>query len=118
MIQPIRIQRSRKHKQVSPNEPCHASELIKLANKQNSQTILSEYEKLKPHIKNYVSPEKYQYSDLDFKEIIGVMVSASSLIRKDYTMNRVKNLIAKLKLNLEVVDEVEDIALFTIRIKD
>lgn len=67
--------------------------------------MLEQYHILKPLISNYIFDEKYQYNDMNKKEVVGVVLSASSLIRKDYTLNRVKNLIAKKELNLSVSEE-------------
>lgn len=67
--------------------------------------MLPEYLILKPFIANYIFDEMYQYKDFDKKEVVGVMVSASSLIRKDYTINRVRNLISKNGLSITVSEE-------------
>ena len=67
--------------------------------------MLSEYQILRPFIANYIFDEMYQYKDFDKKEVVGVMVSASSLIRKDYTINRVRNLISKNGLNITVSED-------------
>lgn len=78
--------------------------------------MLSEYQILRPFIANYIFDEMYQYKDFDKKEVVVVMVSASSLIRKDYTINRVRNLISKNKLNLTVSEDgFEDSSRFIIK---
>lgn len=67
--------------------------------------MLKEYSILRPFIANYIFDEKYQYKDFNKKEVVGVIVSASSLIRKDYTINRVRNLINKNGLSITVSEE-------------
>lgn len=67
--------------------------------------MLSEYQILRPFIANYIFDEMYQYKDFDEKEVVGVMVSASSLLRKEYTLNRVRNLINKNGLSITVSEE-------------
>jgi hypothetical protein len=67
--------------------------------------MLAEYSILRPFIANYIFDEMYQYKDFNKKEVVGVMVSASSLIRKDYTINRVRNLINKNGLSITVSEE-------------
>ena len=67
--------------------------------------MIEQYQILRPFIANYIFDEMYQYKDFDNKEVVGVMVSASSLIRKDYTINRVRNLISKNGLSITVSEE-------------
>ena len=67
--------------------------------------MLPEYLKLKPFIANYIFDEMYQYKDFNKKEVVGVMVSASSLVRKVYTINRVRNLISKNGLSITVSED-------------
>ena len=77
--------------------------------------MLSEYHILKPFISNYIFDEKYQYKDFDKKEVVGVVLASSSLIRKEFTINRIKNLISKKELNLSVSEEgFEFSTMFTI----
>ena len=80
--------------------------------------MLSEYKILRPFITNYIFDEIYQYKDFNKKEVVGVMMSASSLIRKDYTINRVRNLINKNGLSITVSKEgFEDSNRFIIKLK-
>lgn len=80
--------------------------------------MLSEYKILRPFIANYIFDEMYQYKDFDKKEVVGVLVSASSLVRKDYTINRVRNLISKNGLSITVSEEgFEDSNRFIIKFK-
>ena len=67
--------------------------------------MIEQYQILRPFIANYIFDEMYQYKDFDNKEVVGVMVSASSLIRKDYTINRVRNLISKNGLSITVSED-------------
>ena len=67
--------------------------------------MIEQYQILRPFIANYIFDEMYQYKDFDKKEVVGVMVSASSLIRKDYTINRVRNLISKNGLSITVSED-------------
>ena len=67
--------------------------------------MMSEYQILRPFISNYIFDEMYKYKDFNKKEVVGVMVSASSLIRKDYTINRVRNFISKNGLSIIVSEE-------------
>lgn len=78
--------------------------------------MLPEYHILKPLISNYIFDEKYQYNDFDKKEVVGVMLSASSLLRKEYTLNRIRNLINKNGLSITVSEEgFEDSGKFIIK---
>lgn len=80
--------------------------------------MLSEYQILRPFIANYIFDEMYQYKDFDEKEVVGVMVSASSLLRKEYTLNRVRNLINKNGLSITVSEEgFENSNRFIIKLK-
>lgn len=80
--------------------------------------MLSEYQILRPFIANYIFDEMYQYKDFDKKEVVGVIVSASSLLRKGYTINRVRNLINKNGLSITVSEEgFEDSNRFIIKFK-
>ena len=67
--------------------------------------MIEQYQVLRPFIANYIFDEMYQYKDFDKKEVVGVMVSASSLIRKVYTINRVRNLISKTGLSITVSED-------------
>lgn len=63
------------------------------------------YQKLKPLIENYVHDEKPIYNGFDKTEIVGYTLSASSFIRKQYTMNKIKNLIGKLNLDIIIFED-------------
>jgi hypothetical protein len=67
--------------------------------------MLSNYQKLKPLIENYIHDEKPVYNGFDKTEIVGYTVSAASIIRKQYTMNKIKNLIGKLDLEILVFED-------------
>lgn len=64
--------------------------------------MLSEYEKLKPMIVNCVHNERMKV-DLDNTPVtvLEVHLSAPSIIRKEFTINKIRNLIAKHNLNLK-----------------
>jgi hypothetical protein len=64
-----------------------------------------DYQKLKPLISNSVFDEKPIYNGFDKTEIVGYTVSAASIIRKQYTMNKIKNLIGKLNLHLIIFED-------------
>jgi len=63
------------------------------------------YQKLKPFIQNFTDENGFIYKELGSEEIVGVILSASSYIRKPYTINRILNLINKLQLPLTVSEE-------------
>jgi hypothetical protein len=63
------------------------------------------YHQLKKLIENYVHDEKPIYNGFDKTEIVGYTLSASSFIRKQYTMNKIKNLISKLNLDLIIFED-------------
>lgn len=67
--------------------------------------MIDQYLLLKPLIVNYVFDETFTYKDFDNKEVVSVLLSSSSILRKDYVLNRVRNLISKKELKLEVGDE-------------
>jgi hypothetical protein len=67
--------------------------------------MLSDYQKLKPLIENYIHDEKPIYNGFDKTEIVGYTVSAASIIRKQYTMNKIKNLISKLDLDISIFED-------------
>jgi hypothetical protein len=67
--------------------------------------MLSEYALLKPHIINYTFDETIMYKDFQKKEVVSVSLSASSILRKDFTINRIKNLISKKGLSLTVSED-------------
>lgn len=59
-----------------------------------------------------------QYLGFDKKVIVGIFCSASSWIRKDYTIDRINEIIERLKLNLEVdEDELYSTNYFKIKSK-
>jgi hypothetical protein len=65
----------------------------------------TDYQKLKLLISNSIFDEKPIYNGFDKTEIVGYTVSAASIIRKQYTMNKIKNLISKLDLELMVTED-------------
>lgn len=65
--------------------------------------MIEEYSILKPLIKNWIHDERYMYSEKTFLPI-EVHLSASSIVRKDFTMNRIRNLISKHNFNLKVFE--------------
>jgi hypothetical protein len=65
----------------------------------------TDYQKIKPRIENYIHDEKPIYNGFDKTEIVGYTVSAASIIRKQYTMNKIKNLICKLNLDLIIFED-------------
>ena len=67
--------------------------------------MIEQYQVLRPFIANYIFDEMYQYKDFDKKEVVGVMVSASSVLRKEFTLNRVRNLISKNGLSITVSED-------------
>lgn len=67
--------------------------------------MLTDYNTLKKYITNWVHDEIYKYSDFKKEEVIEVHISCGAVIRKDMVMNRVKNLINKLDLNLYIFEE-------------
>lgn len=67
--------------------------------------MITEYQILKPLIENHITDEKPMYKDFDKKEVLGIMVCAPSVLRKEFVMNKVKNLIVKKQLNLSVSEE-------------
>lgn len=67
--------------------------------------MVEHYQNLKPLIENYVHDEKPIYNGFDKTEIVGYTLSASSFIRKQYTMNKIKNLIGKLNLDLIIFED-------------
>ena len=69
--------------------------------------MFEDYKKLRPFISEFTFGIKLQYKDFDKKEVVGVLVSSSSLIRKGSTMKRVSKLIRDMELDLKV-DEYND----------
>ena len=69
--------------------------------------MFEDYKKLRPFISEFTFGIKLQYKDFDKKEVVGVLVSSSSLIRKGSTMKRVRKLIRDMELDLKV-DEYND----------
>ena len=67
--------------------------------------MIEQYQILRPFIANYIFDEMYQYKDFNKKEVVGVMVSASSILRKEFTLNRVRNLISKNGLSITVSED-------------
>ena len=67
--------------------------------------MAKDYQKLRETISNYVHDEKPIYNGFDKTEIVGYTLSASSFIRKPYTMNKIKNLISKLNLDLIIFED-------------
>ena len=66
--------------------------------------MITDYQLLKPLISNYVHNEIFKY-DNGFP--IEVHLSASSVLRKDFTKNKIQNLISKHDLNLKVFESSE-----------
>jgi len=69
--------------------------------------MTSNYQKLKPLIENYIHDEKPIYNGFDKTEIVGYTVSAPSVVRKDFTINKINNLISKHNLNIKVFETKE-----------
>ncbi|HXS61095.1 MAG TPA: hypothetical protein VN703_09840 [Candidatus Sulfopaludibacter sp.] len=67
--------------------------------------MLNDYQILRPLINNIVHDERFKNQEFSDDKILEVHLSASSIIRKDFTINRIKNLIAKHKLNLKVFED-------------
>ena len=67
--------------------------------------MITEYNKIKPLIANWVHNEMFQYKDLGSDEVVGVVVSSSSLPRKKFTLNRISNVIAREGLDLIVKED-------------
>jgi hypothetical protein len=67
--------------------------------------MTADYQTLKPLISNSIFDEKPIYNGFDKKEIVGYTVSAASIIRKQYTMNKIKNLISKLDLDISIFED-------------
>ena len=68
---------------------------------------MTDYQLLKPLITNWVHNESYKYEDFKKEKIIEVHLSASSVVRKGFTINRIQNLISKHDLNLKVFESAE-----------
>lgn len=69
--------------------------------------MIEHYNALRPLISNWIHGEKYKYENEWNDNPIEVHLSASSLVRKMYTINRIKNLISKHNLNLKVFEMPE-----------
>lgn len=69
--------------------------------------MLTDYQKLKAFIRNWVHNERFKYLDFKKEEIIEVHLSASSGVRKKYTINRIKNIILQHDLKLKVWEPKE-----------
>jgi hypothetical protein len=67
--------------------------------------MIEQYTLLKPHIINYTFDETIMYKDFDKKEAVSVSLNSSSLLRKDFTLNRIRNLISKKGLSLTVSED-------------
>lgn len=67
--------------------------------------MINDFLILKKYINNWVHNESYKYADWDRKVVSEVHLSAGAIIRKDFTMNRIKNLISKHNLNLKVWED-------------
>jgi hypothetical protein len=63
--------------------------------------MIEQYKILSPYIKNCTTDESFKYEDFNKEKVIEVHLSASSLVRKPYTICRIKNLISKHKLDLK-----------------
>ena len=59
--------------------------------------MINEYNRLRPLISNWVHNERISEDR--------VHLSASSIVRKEFTKNRIKNLIAEHKLSLKVFED-------------
>lgn len=67
--------------------------------------MITEYNKLKPLILNLVHNECYKVKDVKmFSEVVEVHLSAPSIVRKKFTINKINNLISKNKLSLKVFE--------------
>lgn len=67
--------------------------------------MTKDFEIIKEKMKNSLFNEKPIYNGFDKTEIVGYTLSASSFIRKQYTMNKIKNLINKLNLALIIFED-------------
>jgi hypothetical protein len=69
--------------------------------------MLNDYQILKEKIKNFTNNERFSYSDFSGEEVIAVHLSAPSIVRKNFTLNKIQNLISKHNLNLKVFEKPE-----------
>lgn len=67
--------------------------------------MTKDFEIIKEKMKNSLFNEKPIYNGFDKTEIVGYTVSASSLLRKEFTLNRAQNLVQKFGLNLNVFED-------------
>ena len=77
--------------------------------------MFEDYKKLRPFISEFTFGIKLQYKDFDKKEVVGVLVSSSSLLRKGSTMKRVRKLIRDMELDLKVDEYNDRLSFFRIR---
>ncbi len=67
--------------------------------------MTKDFEIIKEKMKNSLFNEKPIYNGFDKTEIVGYTVSAPSIVRKNYVLNRAQNLVQKFELNLNVFED-------------
>jgi hypothetical protein len=67
--------------------------------------MTKDFEIIKEKMKNSLFNEKPIYNGFDKTEIVGYTVSAPSIARKNYVLNRAQNLVQKFELNLNVFED-------------